>query len=64
MPDKSELKVGDWVHVLIVGFRSGPTSNEPAYQIESIEGDEYNVVQKEGSYEHRVKVKKEKIKKI
>ena len=64
MPDKSELKVGDWVHVLIVGFRSGPYANEPAYQIESIEGKDYTIVQTEGSYKHRMKVKKEKIKKI
>ncbi len=64
MTDKSELKVGDWVHVLIVGFRSGPTSNEPAYQIESIEGNEYIVVQTEGSYQHRMKVKKGKLKKL
>jgi len=28
MTDKSELKVGDWVHVLIVGFRSGPYAND------------------------------------
>ena len=64
MPDKSELKVGDWVHVLIVGFRSGPYANEPAYQIESIEGNEYIVVQTEGSYQHRMKVKKGKLKKL
>ena len=60
MPVKSELKVGDWVHVLIVGFGS----RESAYKIESIDGDEYNVVQKEGSYEHRVTVKKGKLRKI
>ena len=60
MPDKSELKVGDWVHVLIVGFGS----RESAYQIESIEGKDYTIVQMEGSYKHRMKVKKEKIKKI
>jgi|TARA_Y100000296_G_scaffold54796_1_gene62881 hypothetical protein len=59
MPDKSELKVGDWVHVVMIGF-----AREFAYQIESIEGDEYNVVQKEGTYEHRVKVKKEKLRKL
>ena len=46
MPDKSELKVGDWVHVLIVGFRSGPYANEPAYQIESIDGNDYTAFQK------------------
>ncbi len=64
MTDKSELKVGDWVHVLIVGFRSGTYANEPAYQIESIDGDDYTAVQKEGSYEHRVTVKKGKLKKL
>ena len=64
MSDKSEIKVGDWVHVLIVGFRSGPYANEPAYQIESIDGDDYTAVQKEGSYEHRVTVKKGKLKKL
>ena len=47
MPDKSEIKVGDYVHVLIVGFRSD--KNEPAYQIESIEGKDYTAVQREGS---------------
>ncbi len=60
MPDKSEFKVGDWVHVLIVGFGS----RESAYQIESIEEKECTIVQTEGSYKHRMKVKKEKIKKI
>ena len=64
MTDKSELKVGDWVHVLIVGFRSGEYKNTPAYQIESIDGDDYTAVQKEGSYEHRVKVKKGKLRKL
>ena len=64
MSDKSELKVGDWVHVLIVGFRSGPYANEPAYQIESIEGKDYTAVQREGSYEHRVTVKKGKLRKL
>ena len=60
--EKSEIKVGDWVHV--IRFRSGPYANEPAYQIESIDGDDYTAVQKEGSYEHRVTVKKGKLKKL
>jgi hypothetical protein len=64
MTDKSELKVGDWVHVLIVGFRSGEFGSDPAYQIESIEGNDYTAVQKEGSYEHRVTVKKGKLRKL
>ena len=62
--EKSEIKVGDWVHVLIVGFRSGINSNEPAYQVESIDGNDYTAVQKEGSYEHRVTVKKGKLRKL
>ena len=62
MPVKSELKVGDWVHVLVVGIKL--EGNEPAYQIESIEGEEYSVVQKEGFYEHRMKVKRGKLRKL
>jgi len=62
--EKSEIKVGDWVHVLIVGFRSGVNANEPAYQIESIKDDDYTAVQTEGSYQHRVTVKKGKLKKL
>ena len=60
MPDKSEFKVGEWVHVIMVGFGS----KESAYQIESIEGKDYTIVQTEGSYKHRMEVKKSKIKKI
>ena len=60
MSDKSEFKVGDWVHILKVGFGS----RESAYQIESIEGKDYTVVQTEGSYKHRMEVKKEKLKKL
>lgn len=62
--EESEIKVGDWVHVLIVGFRSGEYKNTPAYQIESIKNDDYTAVQKEGSYEHRVTVKKRKLNKL
>ena len=59
LKEKSEIKVGDWVHVIIVGIK-----NEPAYRIESIDGDDYIAVQKEGSYEHRVTVKKGKLRKL
>ena len=62
MPDKSELKVGDWVHVLIVGLNI--EKNQPAYQIENIEGDDCYVVQTEGIYQHRMKVKKGKLRKL
>ena len=60
--EKSEIKVGDWVHVRIVGIKL--EGNEPAYQIESIDGDDYTAVQKEGTYEHRVIVKKGKLRKL
>ena len=58
---KTELKVGDWVHVLLVGLDSG---NEPAYQIEKIEGDDYYVVQTEGSYQHRMTTTKKRLRKL
>ena len=61
MSNKSKFKVGDYVQLRIVGFSD---LDELAYQIESIDGDEYIVVQKEGSYEHRLKVKKEKLRKL
>ena len=37
--EKSEIKVGDYVHVLIVGFNR-KEDYEPPYRIESIDGDE------------------------
>ena len=58
---KTEIKVGDWVHVLLVGLDSG---NEPAYQIEKIEGDDYYVVQTEGSYQHRMTTTKKRLRKL
>ena len=45
------------MRLLVVGFKN-------PYQVESIDGDEYTVVQKEGSYLHRMKLKKEKLVKI
>ena len=62
MPDKSELKIGDWVRVVMVGIND--QKNEPAYRIENIDGDDYYVVQTEGSYKHRMEVKKEKLKRL
>ena len=47
---KHKIKVGDWVRVRIVGFGS----DEPSYKVESIENDIYVIVQKEGSYKHRM----------
>ncbi len=57
-----ELKVGDWVRVVMVGINND--KNEPPYQIESIDGDDCHVVQTEGSYKHRMEVKKKKLKKL
>ena len=37
---------------------------ENSYQVESIDGDEYTVVQKEGPYLHKMKLKKEKLVKL
>jgi ribosomal protein S17 len=61
MSDKSKLKVGDYVQIRIVGFA---TKDELPYQVESIDGDKYIVVQTEGTYQHRLKVKKEKLRKL
>ena len=57
----TEIKVGDWVKVFIVGIND---KYDPPYTVESIEGDEYTVVQTEGSYQHRIKVPVEKLRKL
>jgi hypothetical protein len=62
MSNKSELKVDDWVRLKVIGLND--EKYEPPYQIESIDGDNYVVVQKEGSYAHRMTLKKEKLKKV
>ena len=56
-----EIQIGDWVKVLIVGLSD---KNEPPYKVESIDGHDYTVVQKEKFYKHRIKVKKEKLRKL
>ena len=56
MKDK-EIKVGDWVIVTKVGLTE-------RYMVVSIEDDFYMVIQKEGTYVHRLKVKKNKINKL
>ena len=45
------------MRLLIVGF-------ENPYQVENIDGDEYTVIQKEGHYLHKMKLKKEKLVKL
>ena len=56
----NKIKVGDWVRIRIVGFGS----DEPSYKVESIKNDIYVIVQKEGSYKHRMTIKEDKIKKL
>jgi hypothetical protein len=57
----TEIEVGDWVHVLIVGLSD---KFEPPYQVESIEDDVYTVVQKEGNYTHTIKTTVTKLRKL
>ena len=52
------MKQGDWVRVIKTGLTNFP------FQIESIDKNGYIVVQKEGSYEYRLKVKKDELKKL
>ena len=56
MKDK-KIKVGDWVSVAKVGIHE-------LYTVESIEDDFYVIIQKEGTYVHRLKVKKNKVRKL
>jgi hypothetical protein len=58
---KLEFKIGDWVDVKIVGIKN---NEDPPYRIESIDGDECVVIQREGSYVHRMKVSKNKLRKL
>ena len=57
----TELKVGDWVGIRMTGINSG---NGPAYKIEKIEGDDYYVVQTEGTYQHRMTITKNRLRKL
>ena len=57
----TEIEVGNWVHVLIVGLND---KNEPPYQVESIEDDVYTVIQKEGNYTHTIKTSVTKLRKL
>ena len=61
MKENTEIEVGDWVHVLLIGLSD---KNEPAYQVESIEDGEYTVIQTEGSYQHKIKVPVTRLRKL
>ena len=54
---KKHIEVGDWVKVKVIGI------DRPMYVVEKIDGDEYHLVQKEKSYEHRMVLDKSKIEK-
>ena len=45
----NEFKIGDWVRVTKLGING-------SYQVESIEDKVYTVVQKAGTYEHRLEL--------
>ena len=55
----NDIKVGDWVKVKLIGF-----SQNSGYIVEKIEEDKYTIFQQEGSYKHRMTVKKDKIEKL
>ena len=50
----SEIKVGDWVTVRKVGI-------DGVYEVESIDGDNYTIVQKEGNWTNRLTLKRNEI---
>ena len=52
------MKQGDWVRVVKTGLTDTP------FQIESIDKDGYVVIQKEGTYVYRIKVKKDEVTKL
>ena len=54
-----KIKVGDWVKIRLVGF-----NKDSKYMVEKIEEDNYTVVEKEGSYRHRMILKEDKIEKL
>ena len=46
----NKIKIGDWVRVLKIGM-------EGMYEVESIENDNYTVVQREGTWSYRLTLK-------
>ena len=54
MPEKKEIKVGDWVRVRKVGI-------DGLYEVESIDGENIVVIQKEGSWVSRLKLKLDEV---
>ena len=54
---KDKIKVGDWVRVLKVGI-------DGVYEVESIDGDNYPIIQKEGKWTNRLTLKINEITKL
>ena len=54
MREKMEVKVGDWVRVRKVGI-------DGLYEVESIDGENIVVIQKEGSWVSRLKLKLDEV---
>ena len=54
MSEKKEIKVGDWVRVRKVGV-------DGLYEVESIDGENIVVTQKEGSWVNRLKLKLDEV---
>jgi hypothetical protein len=62
MAKDKEIKVGDFVLPRMIGIVE---KGEPAYKVESItEDNKYIIVQKIGSYRHRMTLPKEKINRL
>ena len=61
MANKDKFKIGDWVFPRIVGLLE---YGDPPYQIVKIEDGIYTIVQKQGSYKHKLKLPEEKLNKL
>ena len=62
MSKDKKIKVGDYVLPRMIGIVE---KGEPAYQVESItEDNKFIIVQKIGSYRHRMTLPKEKINRL
>ena len=61
MSKDKKIKVGDYVLPRMIGIVE---KGDPPYTIEKIEDGIYTIIQKQGTYEHRLKVPKEKLKRL
>ena len=61
MSKDKKIKVGDYVLPRMIGIVE---KGDPPYTIEKIEDGIYTIVQKIGSYRHRMKLPEEKLNKL